>query len=70
MSRRQAKITITKSEQKKYLKAHDVKLLGGDLDEAPQAYKNIDDVIAAQTDLVDVVGKFVPRIVRMDGKIT
>jgi tRNA-splicing ligase RtcB len=70
MSRRQAKNTITKSEQKKYLKANDVKLLGGDLDEAPQAYKNIDDVIAAQTDLVDVVGKFMPRIVRMDGKIT
>ncbi len=69
MSRRQARNTITKSEQKKYLKTNDVKLLGGDLDEAPQAYKNIDEVIAAQTDLVDIVGKFVPRIVRMDGKV-
>lgn len=69
MSRRQARNTITKSEQKKYLKTNDVRLLGGDLDEAPQAYKNIDEVIAAQTDLVDIVGKFVPRIVRMDGKV-
>ncbi|MEM6529002.1 MAG: RtcB family protein, partial [Chloroflexota bacterium] len=43
------------------------KLIGGGLDEAPQAYKNIEDVIAAQRDLVDIVGKFSPRIVCMDG---
>lgn len=67
MSRRQAKNTITKSEQKKYLKERGVKLIGGDLDEAPQAYKPIDQVIAAQQDLVDIVGRFAPRIVRMDG---
>ena len=42
-----------------------VTLLGGGLDESPQAYKPIDSVIAAQHDLVDVVGKFSPRIVRM-----
>lgn len=69
MSRRQAHDTITQSEQKKYLKAQGVKLLGGDLDEAPQAYKNIDVVMAAQTDLVEIVGRFAPRIVRMDGKL-
>jgi tRNA-splicing ligase RtcB len=39
--------------------------LGGSLDEAPQAYKDIDEVMAAQTDLVEVVAKFTPRIVRM-----
>lgn len=70
MSRRQAKNSITKSEQKKYLKARGVKLIGGDLDEAPQAYKNIEDVIAAQSHLVDVVGHFTPKIVRMDGKVS
>lgn len=70
MSRRQAKKTITKSEQKKYLKERGIKLIGGDLDEAPQAYKNIEDVIAAQHDLVDIVGKFTPRMVRMDGKVS
>lgn len=31
-----------------------------DLSEAPQAYKNIDEVIAAQSDLVDVVAKLRP----------
>ena len=40
-------------------------LLGGGIDESPQAYKPIDEVIAAQHDLVDVVGKFTPRIVKM-----
>ncbi len=67
-SRRQAKQTITVNEQKTYLKERGVKLIGGDLDEAPQAYKSIDEVIAAQSDLVDIVGRFSPRVVRMDGK--
>jgi len=35
------------------------------MDESPQAYKRIDAIIAAQRDLVDVIGKFMPRIVRM-----
>jgi tRNA-splicing ligase RtcB len=39
--------------------------LGGGIDESPQAYKPIDSVIAAQSDLVQVIGKFTPRIVRM-----
>jgi tRNA-splicing ligase RtcB (3'-phosphate/5'-hydroxy nucleic acid ligase) len=39
------------------------------LDEAPQAYKDINKVMAAQTDLVHVLAKFSPKIVRMaDGK--
>ena len=29
------------------------------------AYKSIDEVIAAQTDLVDVVATFQPKIVKM-----
>ena len=35
------------------------------MDESPQAYKDIETVIAAQSDLVEVIGKFTPRIVRM-----
>lgn len=69
MSRSQARKSITASQQKTYLQERGIKLIGGDLDEAPQAYKNIEEVIAAQSDLVDIVGKFTPRIVRMDGKI-
>ncbi|HIL71766.1 MAG TPA: RtcB family protein, partial [Verrucomicrobia bacterium] len=35
------------------------------LDEFPRVYKNIHDVMAAQTDLVDILGEFNPRIVKM-----
>ncbi|MCA9915296.1 MAG: RtcB family protein, partial [Anaerolineae bacterium] len=69
MSRSQARKSITASQQKTYLQERGIKLIGGDLVEAPQAYKNIEEVIAAQGDLVDIVGKFTPRIVRMDGKV-
>ncbi len=40
-------------------------LLGGNVDESPQAYKDIETVVAAQSDLIDVLGKFTPRLVRM-----
>jgi len=49
------------------VKKHGVKLLGGRLDESPFAYKNIELVMQSQSALVDVVGKFTPKIVRMDG---
>ena len=68
MSRRAANESITKTERDRYIRKQGVTLFGGDLDEAPQAYKNIDDVIEAQSDLIEVVGKFTPKIVRMDGK--
>lgn len=42
-----------------------VKLLSAGIDENPLVYKDINAVIAAQTDLVDVVARFSPRIVRM-----
>ncbi len=42
-----------------------ITLLGSDLDEAPMVYKDIHTVMAAQHDLVDVLAKFQPRIVRM-----
>ena len=35
------------------------------LDEAPMAYKDIETVMASQKDLVDVVAKFTPKMVRM-----
>ena len=65
MSRKAALNSISKSARDEYLKERGVTLLGGGLDESPQAYKPIDAVIAAQHDLVDVLGKFTPRIVRM-----
>ena len=65
MSRRAAKNAIDKRDQLKYLKDRQIELIGGGLDEAPQAYKNIKRVIEAQSDLVDIIGEFQPRIVRM-----
>ncbi len=65
MSRRAANEAVTKTMRDRYLQERAVQLLGGGLDESPQAYKNIENVIAAQSDLVDIVGKFMPRIVRM-----
>lgn len=52
---------------KRYLQQHNIELIGGGLDEAPQAYKDIRTVMASQTELVDVLGSFTPRIVRMEG---
>jgi tRNA-splicing ligase RtcB len=56
---------VTKTERDSYLRERGVTLLGGGLDESPQAYKPINEVIAAQSDLVEIVGRFTPKIVRM-----
>jgi tRNA-splicing ligase RtcB len=65
MSRNQALSSITKPMRDQYLREKGVTLLGGGLDEAPQAYKPINEVIAAQMDLVEIVGRFRPRVVMM-----
>lgn len=65
MSRTQAIKSITKNEMQTILKDHGVTLIGAGLDEAPMAYKNIETVMASQKDLVDVVAKFTPKLVRM-----
>lgn len=46
---------------------HKVTLIGGGLDEVPHAYKNKEMMMQSQHQLVDIVGKFIPTIVRMDG---
>jgi tRNA-splicing ligase RtcB len=67
MSRTQALNNITHNALKEALEKHDVKLIGGGLDEAPFAYKDIHEVMGAQQQLVDTVGAFYPKIVKMDG---
>ncbi|MBS1600918.1 MAG: RtcB family protein [Bacteroidetes bacterium] len=67
MSRTAAMNSITQNVMKEMLQKHGVKLLGGGLDEAPHAYKDIEEVMRSQKQLVDVVGKFIPKIVKMDG---
>jgi len=65
MSRNEAFKSITKKMRDAYLRERGVKLLGGGLDESPQAYKRIDEVMAAQRDLVEIVARFQPRLVMM-----
>lgn len=66
LSRGKCKATLTQSQIKKELKEHNVTLIGGSVDEAPMAYKNIHTVMEFQKELVSVLGTFTPKIVRMD----
>lgn len=65
MSRSKAVETISPKEQQEYLAQKGVTLIGGGVDESPQAYKPIQKVIEAQADLIAILGRFQPRIVRM-----
>lgn len=65
MSRTKAEQFFTKADVKNILKDHGVTLIGGGLDEAPGAYKDIHTVMQAQRGLVDVLAKFTPKMVRM-----
>ncbi len=67
MSRSKALANVTHEALRKELQAFGVKLIGGGLDEAPHAYKDIHAVMQQQNTLVDVLGKFYPKIVQMDG---
>ncbi|MFD2919381.1 RtcB family protein [Terrimonas rubra] len=67
MSRTRAIASVTDKQFKEELKKFGVTLLGGGLDESPFAYKDINVVMQSQTALVDVVGRFTPKIVKMDG---
>ena len=66
LSRTKAKNSITRSALTKMLKESGIELIGGGLDEAPIAYKDINQVMANQKQLVNIEGKFYPKIVRMD----
>jgi tRNA-splicing ligase RtcB (3'-phosphate/5'-hydroxy nucleic acid ligase) len=67
MSRTRAIASVTDKQFKDELKKFGVKLLGGGLDESPFAYKDINEVMQSQKALVDVLGRFTPKIVKMDG---
>jgi hypothetical protein len=65
MSRTKALQSFTWSAVKKQLAERGVELLSAGLDEVPGVYKDLEQVMAAQTDLVDILGRFDPRIVKM-----
>ena len=67
MSRTRAIASVTDKQFKDELKKFGIKLLGGGIDESPFAYKDIEMVMQSQKALVDVLGTFTPKIVKMDG---
>lgn len=52
MSRQKAKDSMTVSAMKKMLANAGVSLIGGSIEENPLAYKNIEAVITAQSELI------------------
>ncbi|MGN7821562.1 RtcB family protein [Chitinophaga sp. 22536] len=66
MSRSKAREKMTVSALNKMLASAGVTLIGGSVEENPQAYKDIDQVMNAQHELVSVEGRFMPVIVRMN----
>lgn len=65
MSRTAAKEKFRWSHVRPILEDAGVQLLSAGIDEVPGAYKDIHTVMAAQGDLVEVVARFDPRIVKM-----
>ncbi len=65
MSRTKAKQLYEWKDIRHFLAERGVTLLSAGLDEVPMAYKNIDEVMAAQADLVQPLAKFEPRLVKM-----
>ena len=66
MSRTRAFKELDGTAWREDLREKGITLLGGALDEAPAAYKDVGAVMAAQADLVEAIGEFSPKIVRMD----
>jgi tRNA-splicing ligase RtcB (3'-phosphate/5'-hydroxy nucleic acid ligase) len=65
MSRTKAKAMFTWDAAQKFLRERGVTLLSAGLDEVPMAYKDIEEVMAAQSDLVEPLARFEPRLVKM-----
>ncbi|PWU12378.1 MAG: RNA-splicing ligase RtcB [Verrucomicrobia bacterium] len=65
MSRTQATKTFQWKKVNAFLREKGVTLISAGLDEVPMVYKNIHEVMAAQKDLVTVLGQFDPKLVKM-----
>lgn len=56
---------VSPEAMKGWIERHGVILRGADLDEAPQAYRRLPDVLAAQGDTIEVLHTLKPRVVCM-----
>ena len=64
-SRKKAKESFSWDAVQEFLRERNVTLISAGLDEVPMAYKDIDAVMAAQSDLVEPLARFEPRLVKM-----
>jgi tRNA-splicing ligase RtcB (3'-phosphate/5'-hydroxy nucleic acid ligase) len=67
MSRTQARNKYSWRAVQKQLEHRGVRVLSAGADEVPGVYKNIEQVMAEQRDLVEIVARFDPKIVKMCG---
>lgn len=65
MSRTAAKKTLNWRKAQEVLAKAGVSLISAGIDEVPMVYKDIDQVMAAQHDLVETLARFLPRLVKM-----
>lgn len=65
MSRKKATESFEWSKVNRLLKERGVHLISAGIDEVPGVYKDIHQVMEAQKDLVEVLGQFDPKLVKM-----
>jgi tRNA-splicing ligase RtcB len=65
MSRTAARSTFAWGNVKRDLAAKGVTVMSAGIDEVPGVYKDIHAVMAAQEDLVEVIARFDPKLVKM-----
>jgi len=65
MSRKAAYEKFNWKDANRFLREKGVTLISAGLDEVPMVYKNIHEVMAAQSDLVTILGQFDPKLVKM-----
>lgn len=65
MSRTKAKQSFAWGNVKRELADAGVKVISAGIDEVPGVYKDIHQVMAQQQDLVEVIGRFDPKLVKM-----
>jgi tRNA-splicing ligase RtcB len=65
MSRKRATETLSWTDANAMLRERAVTLISAGLDEVPDCYKDIHTVMAEQADLVDVLARFDPKVVKM-----
>ena len=67
MSRKKAKDRYNFRSVQKTLEKRGIRILSAGADEVPGVYKNIEQVMSEQKDLVEMVARFDPKIVKMCG---